>query len=54
MRLTLAIIVLHIIHRSKCRLNRQVVALIARIGNRSANSSSDDVGLAVLKKKNTR
>lgn len=51
MCLTLAIIVLHIVQRSKSRLNRQVVPLIARIGDRSANSSSDDVGLAVLKKK---
>lgn len=53
MRLTLAIIVLHIVHRSKRRLNRQVVPLIARIGDRSTNSSSDDIGLAVLKKEKT-
>lgn len=51
MRLTLGIIVLHILHRSKSRLDRYVVPLIARIGDRSANRSSEDVGLAVLKKK---
>jgi hypothetical protein len=50
MRLTLVIIVLHILHRSKSRLDRHVVPLIARVRDRSANRSSEDVWLAVLKK----
>lgn len=55
-RLTLGIIILHILHRSKSRLDRQVVPLITRIRDRSANSSSEDVGFAVLQteKENTR
>ena len=53
MRLTLVIIVLHILHRSKSRLDRHIVPLIARIRDRSSNRSSEDVWLAVLREKKT-
>lgn len=48
MRLTLGIVVLHIIHRSESSLNRDIEALIAGVVEGFADGRGDDVRLAVL------
>lgn len=48
MCLTLRIIILHIIQRGECRLNREIESLIPGIGEGLANGRAEDVGFAVL------
>ena len=48
MRLTLLVIVLHILQRSKRRLDGEVEALVPRIGDRPAHGRAEDVGFSVL------
>ena len=50
MCLALLIIVLHIIERVEGGVCKDVVALCARIVDRSVGVNRDDVGLAVLKR----
>lgn len=48
MRLTLRIVVLHIVQRGKCRLNREIESLIPGIREGLSNCRAEDVGFAVL------
>ena len=48
MRLTLLIVVLHILQRSKRRLDGEVEALVPGIGERLAHGRAEDVGFSVL------
>ena len=50
MSLALSIVIFHILQRSKGRLDRDIEALIPRIGDRLASSRSDDIGFTVLPK----
>lgn len=47
-RLTLGIIVLHILQRGKRRLDAEIVPLVARIGERRPRGRADDIWLSVL------
>lgn len=49
MRLTLSIVVLHILHRGKRRLNRDIEALVPGVVERLADGSCDDIRLSVLR-----
>lgn len=48
MRLTLLIIILHILQRRKSRLDREIEPFVAGIGNGFAHGRADDVGFSVL------
>lgn len=48
MRLTLVVVVLHVLHRREGRLDGDVEALVAGIGDGGADGSAKDVGLAIL------
>lgn len=47
-RLTLRVVVFHILERSKARLNRDIIALVPRIRDRLPDGRSNDVRLAIL------
>lgn len=51
MRLALVIVVLHILHRGKRRLDGDVEPLVARVVDGLAYCSGEDVGFAVLQKR---
>lgn len=48
MRLTLGIVVLHILEGSKCRLDGDVVALVAGVVVGEADGGGEDVWFSVL------
>lgn len=48
MRLTVLVIVIHILLGRERRLRRDVPALAARVGTGFAHSEAEDVGFAVL------
>ena len=48
MRLTLLIVVLHILQRSKRRFDGEIEALVPGIGERLAHGRAEDVGFSVL------